>query len=100
MDETIHQLNKIAKKIRGLTFKTIANAGGGHFGGSLSIVEILTVLYFNIMNVDPARPNWDDRDIFILSKGHAGPALYTTLAMRGYFPLTFLLVSRWNKNTV
>jgi transketolase len=90
MDETIAHLNKMAKKIRGLTFKAMANAGGGHFGGSLSIVEILTVLYFEIMKVDPERPNWDERDIFILSKGHAGPALYTTLAMRGYFPLSFL----------
>lgn len=90
MDEKTTYLNKMAKKIRYLTFKAIANAGGGHFGGSLSIAEILTVLYFEIMNVDPERPDDEDRDIFILSKGHAGPALYTTLAMRGYFPLSFL----------
>ena len=85
--EKIKELQKIAKKIRLNTFKTIANAGGGHYGGSLSVVEILTVLYFHIMNINPDNPEDSERDRFILSKGHAGPTLYTTLAMRGYYPL-------------
>jgi len=80
-------LKKTAESIRLNTFKAIAGAGGGHFGGSLSVVEILTVLYFKVMNIDPANPDDDKRDRLVLSKGHAGPALYTTLATRGYFPL-------------
>ncbi len=79
------RLRKIADEIRLETFKVIAEAGGGHFGGSLSIVEILTVLYFLKMKVDPSRPGDESRDMFVLSKGHGGPALYTTLAKRGFF---------------
>ena len=85
--DNLKKLKKIAESIRLNTFKAIANAGGGHFGGSLSVIEILTVLYFEVMNIDPKEPLNDNRDRFILSKGHAGPALYTTLATRGYFPL-------------
>ena len=85
--EKIKQMKRIAETIRLNTFKAIANAGGGHFGGSLSLIEILTVLYFEVMNIDPKNPNKENRDRLILSKGHAGPALYTTLATRGYFPL-------------
>jgi transketolase len=87
MEDKIKELKKTADGIRLNTFKAIANAGGGHFGGSLSAVEILTVLYFEVMNIDPWRVEDEDRDRLILSKGHAGPALYTTLATRGYFPL-------------
>jgi len=87
MNEDLTELEKTADKIRLETFKAIANAGGGHFGGSLSVIEILTVLYFKVMDIDPADPLKDDRDRFILSKGHAGPALYATLAARGYFPI-------------
>ncbi|MCL5069594.1 MAG: transketolase [Actinobacteria bacterium] len=90
MDQKILKLKDIAKDIRLNTFKAIANAGGGHFGGSLSIIEILTVLYFAVMKIDPKNPDDDLRDRFILSKGHGGPALYVTLAQRGYFPLTGL----------
>ncbi|MCL5069659.1 MAG: transketolase [Actinobacteria bacterium] len=90
MDDKIIELKKTAERIRLNTFKAIADAGGGHFGGSLSIVEILTVLYFEIMNIDPKKPDDKNRDRFVLSKGHAGPALYTTLATRGYFPLVEL----------
>lgn len=85
--DKVGELEKTAKKIRLNTFKAVANAGGGHFGGSLSVVEILTVLYFEVMNIDPEAPRDDLRDRLILSKGHAGPALYTTLAVRGYFPV-------------
>ena len=82
-----NNIKEIAKQIRLETFKAIANAGGGHFGGCMSIIEILTVLYFKILKIDPKKPNNENRDIFILSKGHGGPALYTTLAVRGFFSL-------------
>ena len=84
------ELQKIAKKIRITTFTAIAEAGGGHFGGSLSIAEILAVLYFKVMRIDPEKPEGEDRDHFILSKGHGGPALYTAMALRGYFPVSEL----------
>ncbi|MFO7848893.1 MAG: transketolase [Spirochaetia bacterium] len=80
-----------AQKIRRMTFEAIANAGRGHYGGSLSISEILAVLYFKVLNIDPNNPRDEKRDHFILSKGHGGPALYTTLALRGYFPYQELL---------
>jgi transketolase len=79
-------LKRIAKEIRLLIINMISAAGHGHAGGSLSCVDILTVLYFQKMRIDPANPIWDERDRFILSKGHAAPALYSTLAKRGYFP--------------
>lgn len=87
MENKIKKLRSTAESIRLKTFKAIVGAGGGHFGGSLSVVEILTVLYFEVMNIDPKDPDKSNRDRLILSKGHAGPALYTTLASRGYFPL-------------
>ncbi len=83
MQESVIQA---AKDIRIKTFKAIHNAGGGHFGGSLSVSEILAVLYFSVMRIDPSNPKDPDRDRFIISKGHGGPALYTALALRGYFP--------------
>ncbi|MFP4267709.1 MAG: transketolase [Spirochaetaceae bacterium] len=79
-------ISQIAHKIRRMTFEAIATAGRGHYGGSLSISEILAVLYFKVLNIDPANPRDEKRDRFILSKGHGGPALYSTLALRGYFP--------------
>lgn len=72
----------------------VAEAGSGHPGGSLSIVEILTLLYFHFMKVDPERPDWPDRDRLILSKGHACPAWYAVLAERGFFPVEELLTLR------
>jgi transketolase len=83
-------LQEMSHKIRQTTFQAISHAGGGHYGGSLSISEILTVLYFKVMRVNSDNPDDDERDRFILSKGHGGPALYTTLALRGYFPLSEL----------
>jgi transketolase len=90
MDKKIKKLRKLAKEIRVNTFHAITKAGGGHYGGCLSLSEILTVLYFDSMNVDPKKPKDDNRDRFILSKGHGGPALYATLAAKGYFPLSAL----------
>ena len=78
-------LNEIASIIRKEIVTMIHGAKSGHPGGSLSAVEILTALYFDEMNIDPTNPKMEDRDRFVLSKGHAAPALYATLAQRGYF---------------
>lgn len=77
---------KLCKEIRCDLVKSIAHLGVGHIGGCLSLVEALAVLYFGEMNIDPARPDMEGRDRLICSKGHAGPAVYATLAKRGYFP--------------
>ena len=79
-------LNEIANVIRKDIVSMICKSKSGHPGGSLSAVEILTALYFDQMNIDPTNPKMEDRDRFVLSKGHAAPALYATLAERGYFP--------------
>ncbi|WP_271491503.1 transketolase [Enterococcus sp. 5H] len=78
-------IQKFADQIRYYTMKELANLGFGHFGGSLSIVETLAVLYGKVLNVSPERKDDPDRDYFVLSKGHAGPALYATLFLKGYF---------------
>jgi len=90
MEDKITELKNTARQLRINTLKAITNAGGGHYGGSLSTIEILTVLYFDVMKVSPKKPDDYDRDRLVLSKGHAGPVLYTALAMRGYFPLSDL----------
>ena len=82
---------KIAKEIRALTIECIASIGQGHIGGSLSIVDALTVLYYKHMNVDPKNPKMEGRDRLVVSKGHAGPGVYATLAHKGYFPKEELL---------
>lgn len=78
-------LNEITNVIRKDIVSMICKSKSGHPGGSLSAVEILTALYFDQMNIDPTNPKMEDRDRFVLSKGHAAPALYATLAKRGYF---------------
>ena len=78
-------LNKIANKIRIDTINQIYNAQSGHPGGALSIAEILAVLYFSVMKVESKNPRWDERDRFVLSKGHASAAYYSVLAQKGYF---------------
>lgn len=83
-------LERQAKTIRCLSLEMIGNAGSGHPGGALSAAEIMSVLYFSILNVDPENPQWKDRDRFVLSKGHAGPALYAVLADKGYFPFEWI----------
>ena len=83
-------LQQLAQRIRLDTFKIIAEAGGGHFGGSLSEVEILTTLYFDELRLNVNDPNDHHRDRLILSKGHGGPALYVILAKKGYFPQELL----------
>ena len=84
------ELAKVACNVRKGTF----NAKSGHPGGSLSIAEIVSYLYFNEMNIDPAQPLKEDRDRFVLSKGHAAPALYSVMAHRGYFPVEELKTLR------
>lgn len=92
--KTIQELTDIACKVRIDALKGIHAAGAGHPGGSLSVTDILVSLYFNVMNVDPADPAKEDRDRLVLSKGHAAPALYSTLAHRGYFDPAELLTLR------
>lgn len=88
------ELKKIATRIRQDVVESIYLAGSGHPGGSLSLGEILTVLYFHTMNIDPQNPQWEERDRFVLSKGHGAPALYAALAERGYFPVEKLRTLR------
>lgn len=78
-------LEKKANEIRKLTLKSIAHVGKGHIGGAASLCELMSVLYFKQLNIEPQNPGWMDRDRVILSKGHAGPVLYSALALRGYF---------------
>lgn len=80
-----NELKAIAKEVRIDIIKSVSEAKSGHPGGSLSAADILTVLYFDAMNIDPSNPKWEDRDRFVLSKGHGAPALYAVLAERGYF---------------
>ena len=84
-------LEFIAKEVRKSIVKMTFEAKSGHPGGSLSVTEILTYLYFRELNIDPANPNWPDRDRFVLSKGHATPALYSVLATKGFFDKSLLL---------
>ncbi len=84
MDKT--KLSAIANEIRKGALTAVYSAQSGHPGGSLGIADILAYLYFEEMNVDPKNPKMDDRDRFVLSKGHTSPALYATLAEKGFFP--------------
>jgi len=91
MDEKIlNDLTGFAREIRKKTLYTIAKLGVGHIGGALSVVDILALLYGHEMKYDPKNPAAPDRDILVLSKGHAGPALYATLALKGFFPMDWL----------
>jgi transketolase len=83
-----------ANAIRQHIIRMIFEAGSGHPGGSLSITDLLTVLYFHSLKHDPKKPTWDERDRFILSKGHCCPALYATLAESGYLPVDELMTLR------
>ena len=84
------EMEAIAKRLRRHIITMTGKAGSGHPGGSLSAVEILTALYFKVLRHNPSDPQWSDRDRFILSKGHAAPLLYGTLAECGYFPVAEL----------
>ena len=90
----IKELSLLAAKIRVGVIESTHAAGAGHPGGSLSIADIMAYLYFEEMNVDPTNPKWDDRDRFVLSKGHTAPALYSALALKGFFPVEELKTLR------
>ena len=87
-----------ARRARILILKALNNAKSGHTGGSLSCIDILTALYLSVMRHDPENPAWEDRDRFIMSKGHAAPALYSMLALSGYFPEEELMTLRQTKS--
>lgn len=86
----LRSLERFARDIRVATIESIAGLGVGHIGGAMSIVEVLALLYGKVLRIDPAKPDWPGRDRFVLSKGHAGPALYATLALKGFFPREWL----------
>ena len=88
--ENVEELEKQAKVIRRGVIDQVYKAGSGHPGGSLSISDIMTVLYFNELNIDEKNPKWEDRDRVVLSKGHCVPALYSCLANRGFFDVSEL----------
>ena len=88
------QLQLTACNVRKGIIESTFNAKCGHPGGSLSATEMFTYLYFKEMNIDPSNPKWTDRDRFVLSKGHTAPGLYSTLALRGYFPVEDLKTLR------
>ena len=85
--EKILELKVFSKQIQMQTVKTIASLGVGHVGGSLSLTDLLAVLYGAEMKYDPKNPQWEERDWFVCSKGHAGPAVYSALGLKGFFPV-------------
>ncbi|KQL41297.1 carbohydrate degradation protein [Bacillus sp. FJAT-25509] len=100
MKFNLQKIEAFRDEIRYLTLKELYNLGFGHYGGSLSIIETLAVLYGEVMKVDPKNPSWQERDYFILSKGHGGPGLYATLALKGYFPEEVLYTLNQNGTTL
>ena len=94
LDLSIPELEQKAKQLRRDVITMIARAGSGHPGGSLSAADIVTALYFKVMHHDPKNPQWQDRDRFVLSKGHAAPILYAALSECGYFPVEELATLR------
>lgn len=94
------KLETFRDEIRLLTLKELFHLGFGHYGGSLSIIEVLAVLYGEVMKIDPKNPKWEDRDYFILSKGHAGPSLYATLSLKEFFPEEVLYTLNQNQTTL
>jgi transketolase len=83
----LEELAALSADARRLIVESIHRAGAGHLGGPLSATDLLVNLYFDVLDIDPARPHWDQRDRFILSKGHSSIALYVVLALRGFFPI-------------
>ena len=90
----VEELEKMAKQVRKGIIEAVYSNQSGHPGGSLSVADILTVLYFKEMNIDEKNPDWDNRDRLVLSKGHCSPALYSCLANRGFFPVEDLKTFR------
>ncbi len=92
--EEIQKLEEKANLIRQDIIKMLVEAGSGHSAGPLGMADILTALYFNVLNHDPVKPDWEERDRLVLSNGHICPVLYTTLAHAGYFPIEELKTLR------
>jgi len=86
----LQEYDRLANELRHVITDIICRSGSGHIGGALSLVEIVTTLYYRVMNIRPEEPLWADRDRFVLSKGHAGPVVYAILAYLGYFPKSWL----------
>jgi len=86
IEQETKELRVVAEGIRLVTLQTFAQLGFGHVGGAMSVIETLAVLYGSELRCDPENPDWEDRDRLVMSKGHAGPALYSTLCLRGFFP--------------
>lgn len=94
MTQTVHspaEIADVARRVRVHVLEAVKHAGGGHVGGPYSAAEILATLYFRSMDIRPEEPTWEDRDRFVLSKGHSAIGLYSALALRGYFPVSELL---------
>lgn len=88
--DDFQMLEQKARELRKLIIDTVVWAGSGHVGGAFSSIDMMTLLYYKVMNIDPKRPDWEDRDRFILSKGHIGVGLAPVLADKGYFPKEWL----------
>ncbi|OGM03541.1 transketolase [Candidatus Woesebacteria bacterium GWC1_42_13] len=91
---TIEELQKKANEIRKDIIKMLLAAGSGHSAGPLGMADVFTALYFEILNIDPKKPDWPERDRLILSNGHIAPVLYATMAQRGFFPISKLKTLR------
>jgi transketolase len=91
---TVTQLEQKANDIRKDIIRMLVEAGSGHSAGPLGLADIMAALYFDIMNIDPARPDWPERDVFLLSNGHCVPVQYAAMAERGYFPVEELQTLR------
>ncbi|MCL6451771.1 MAG: transketolase [Acetobacteraceae bacterium] len=92
--ELVRELEARARTLRRHVIAMTGRAGSGHPGGSLSAADIVAALYFHVLRLDPARPRWEERDRFVLSKGHAAPVVYAALAERGFFPVQELATLR------
>ena len=84
--QKVNETKILANQIRIGILKQLAAIGSGHLGGAMDLAELLAVLYSDVMRIDPKNPDWPERDFLVISKGHAGPALYAALALKGYFP--------------
>src|SRR3954469_16568031 len=94
MAKTLKQLEQTANTIREDIIRMLEHAGSGHSAGPLGLADIFTALYFDVMKHDPKRPDWEDRDILLLSNGHCVPVRYATMAEAGYFPKKELMTLR------
>jgi len=88
--QEVKDLKRFSVQVRMEALKAIGEVGIGHIGGSLSLAELMAVLYNKVLKVDPRNPKWEQRDYLVVSKGHSGPAVYATLALKGFFPLALL----------